>query len=42
MKGLKKYLNLRYIRVKGEAKQEISMTKETIRIDTGQIVEIKE
>ena len=37
-----KDLNHRHIRVIIEAKQEISMIKETIRICTAQIVEIKE
>ena len=40
--GQIKDLNLRYIRVKGEDKQEIPMIKETIRICTGQRVEIEE
>ena len=33
--GQIQYLNLRYIRVKWEDKQEISMIKQTIRIGTG-------
>ena len=42
MRGQTKDLNLWYIRVKGEDKQEISMIKETIRIGTGQIAEIED
>ena len=42
MRGQIKDLNLRYIRVKGEDKQEIFVTKETIRIGTGQIAETDE
>ena len=35
-------INLRYIKVKEEAKQEISMTDITIRIGIDQIVELEE
>ena len=34
--------SLKYIKVKGEAKQETFMIEETIRIDIDQIVEIEE